>query len=128
MRGGHTHHGEGSVDDVLETTKEGIRALQVSLAVLGVTAGLQLVVFRASGSVALLADTMHNFADALTALPLGLAFWLGRRPATKRYPYGYGRSEDLAGILVVVTIALSAGIAGRDPQAPTAHHFPGRRR
>ena len=64
-----------------------------------------------SGSVALLADTIHNFADALTALPLGLAFWLSRRPATRRYTYGYGRSEDLAGVFIVAMIALSSAVA-----------------
>jgi cation diffusion facilitator family transporter len=61
--------------------------------------------------VALLSDTIHNFADALTAVPLGIAFWLGRRPATKRYTYGYGRAEDLAGVLIVVTIAVSSAVA-----------------
>jgi cation diffusion facilitator family transporter len=65
----------------------------------------------ASGSVALLADTIHNFADALTAVPLGLAFWIGRRPPTRRYTYGYGRAEDLAGVFIVAMIALSAALA-----------------
>ena len=54
-----------------------------------------------SGSVALLGDTLHNFADALTAVPLGIAFLLGRRAATRRFTYGYGRAEDLAGIVIV---------------------------
>jgi cation diffusion facilitator family transporter len=76
-----------------------------------VTAVIQLVVVLASGSVALLSDTIHNFADALTAVPLGLAFWLGRRPANDRYTYGYGRSEDIAGIFIVVTIAASCAVA-----------------
>jgi cation diffusion facilitator family transporter len=65
----------------------------------------------ASGSVALLGDSLHNFADALTALPLWLAFSLGRRRPTRRFTYGFGRAEDLAGIVVVATIALSAGVA-----------------
>jgi len=86
--------------------------LKISLAGLAVTAVIQVVVVVLSGSVALLADTIHNFADALTALPLGLAFWLSRRPATKRYTYGYGRSEDLAGIFIVLTIAASSAVAG----------------
>ena len=64
-----------------------------------------------SGSVALLADTIHNFADALTAIPLGIAFLLGRRPPNRRYTYGYGRAEDLAGIFVVAMIALSSAVA-----------------
>src|SRR5947208_1462763 len=101
----HSHdHGE-SIDQALEASDEGIRALKVSLVGLAITAVLQLAVVLVSGSVALLADTIHNFADALTAVPLGLAFWLGRRPPTKRYTYGYGRSEDLAGIFIIVTIA-----------------------
>ena len=62
-----------------------------------------------SGSVALLGDTIHNAADALTAVPLGVAFVIGRRPATRRYTYGYGRAEDLAGIVIVLAIAASAG-------------------
>nr|BFD80618.1 hypothetical protein StreXyl84_00190 [Streptomyces sp. Xyl84] len=64
-----------------------------------------------SGSVALLGDTIHNGADALTALPLGIAFVLGRRAANRRYTYGYGRAEDLAGIAIVLTIAASSALA-----------------
>jgi cation diffusion facilitator family transporter len=69
------------------------------------------VVFFMSGSVALLADTVHNFSDALTAIPLWVAFVLGRRAATRRYTYGYGRAEDLAGLFIVVVVALSAVVA-----------------
>jgi cation diffusion facilitator family transporter len=65
-----------------------------------------------SGSVALLGDTLHNAADALTAVPLGVAFVAGRRPPTRRYTYGYGRAEDLAGIAIVLTIAASSALAG----------------
>jgi cation diffusion facilitator family transporter len=107
----HSHDAAESVDAELESSDEGIRALKTSLAALAVTAALQLVVVLISGSVALLADTIHNFADALTALPLGLAFWLGRRPATRRYTYGFGRAEDLAGVFIVAMIALSAVVA-----------------
>jgi cation diffusion facilitator family transporter len=64
-----------------------------------------------TGSVALLSDTLHNLGDALTALPLALAFWLGRRPPSRRYTYGYGRAEDLAGVFIVVMITLSAVVA-----------------
>src|SRR5262249_46233929 len=91
--------------------REGIRALKVSLAGLAVTAILQVVVVMVSGSVALMADTIHNFADALTAVPLAIAFSLGRRKPNKRYTYGYGRAEDLAGVFIVFMIALSAVIA-----------------
>ena len=83
----------------------------MSLLGLGVTALLQLVVALASGSVALLNDTFHNFADAFTALPLWLAFSVGRRRPSARYPFGYGRAEDLAGAVVVVMIAASAVFA-----------------
>lgn len=76
------------------------------------TAVLQLVVVLVSGSVALLADTVHNVADALTAVPLGLAFWVGRRRPDARHTYGYGRAEDLAGVVIVLVIALSAALAG----------------
>lgn len=88
-----------------------MRALWVSLAVLGTTALAQAVVVALSGSVALLGDTVHNAADALTAVPLGIAFVLGRRAATRRFTYGYGRAEDLAGVVIVLTIAASAGFA-----------------
>ena len=73
---------------------------------------LQGVIVLFSGSVALLGDTLHNFADALTAVPLGIAFLLGRRVATRAYTYGFGRAEDLAGIVIVLVIAASAVLAG----------------
>jgi cation diffusion facilitator family transporter len=83
----------------------------ICLVILLVTSGLQAVVVVASGSVALLGDTLHNAADALTAVPLWLAFRLGRRPPTRRFTYGLGKSEDLAGVAVVAIIASSAGFA-----------------
>jgi cation diffusion facilitator family transporter len=83
----------------------------VSLAVLAVTAGIELAVSLLTHSVALLSDTIHNFADALTALPLALAFRMGRRPRTRRYTYGFGRAEDLAGLAIVAMIAGSTAIA-----------------
>jgi cation diffusion facilitator family transporter len=107
----HRHDSAASIDSALESSERGIRALWVSLVGLGVTAVIQLVVALASGSVALLNDTFHNFADAFTALPLWLAFSIGRRRPTDRYPFGYGRAEDLAGGAVVAMIALSAGVA-----------------
>jgi cation diffusion facilitator family transporter len=95
----------------MEASAEGIRALWVSLAVLGATAAVQAVVVALSGSVALLGDTLHNAADALTAVPLGVAFLVGRRPPTRRYTYGYGRAEDLAGVAIVLVIAASSAAA-----------------
>ncbi|MCK9902991.1 cation diffusion facilitator family transporter [Parafrankia colletiae] len=106
----HSHDVADRVDSEMEASAEGMRALWISLVVLGLTALFQTVVVVASGSVALLGDTIHNLADALTAVPLAIAFLLGRRPATRRFTYGYGRAEDLAGIAVVLVIAASAGV------------------
>jgi cation diffusion facilitator family transporter len=108
----HSHDAADSVDSALESSAQGIRAVKISLVVLAVTAALQLVVVVVSGSVALFADTIHNFSDALTAVPLWIAFVVGRRAANRRYTYGYGRAEDLAGLFIVLMIALSAVIAG----------------
>jgi cation diffusion facilitator family transporter len=99
------------IDDALEANYAGRRALLISLIGLGLTAALQAVVVLLSGSVALLGDTLHNIADALTAIPLLVAFRLGWRPANKRYTYGYGRAEDLAGLFVIAMIALSGVVA-----------------
>jgi cation diffusion facilitator family transporter len=107
----HSHDSSDAVDPALESSRDGLRALWISLAVLALTAAAQAVVVVLSGSVALLGDTLHNVADALTAVPLGIAFVLGRRPATRRYTYGYGRAEDLAGVAIVVVIAASAALA-----------------
>lgn len=107
----HSHDAADSVDDALTASAAGIRAVKVSLVALGATALAQAVVAVTSGSVALLADTIHNASDALTAVPLWIAFVLGRRAATRRYTYGYGRAEDLAGLFVVAMIALSAVVA-----------------
>jgi cation diffusion facilitator family transporter len=108
----HSHDAADSVDVALESSALGIRTVKISLVVLGVTAAAQAVVVVFSGSVALLADTIHNFSDALTALPLWMAFVVGRRAPSRRYTYGFGRAEDLAGLFVVAMIALSAILAG----------------
>lgn len=100
------------MDAELETSRLGMRALWVSLAALGATAAVQAVVVAFSGSVALLGDALHNVADAATTLPLGVAFLLGRRAPNRRYTYGYGRAEDLAGVVIVAAIAASAVAAG----------------
>jgi cation diffusion facilitator family transporter len=107
----HSHDHADSLDDALMVSKAGTRALAISFTGLLVSAVLQLVVFIVSGSVGLLADTIHNFADAFTALPIGLAFVVARRRPTKRYTYGFGRAEDLAGLAVIFVIAASAVIA-----------------
>ncbi len=110
--GGHSHDAADQVDEALEADARGRRALWLSLAALAVTAVLQGVVVVFTGSIALLGDTLHNIADALTALPLLFAFWLAKRPANDRFTYGYGRAEDLAGLFVVAMIALSSVVAG----------------
>lgn len=110
--GTHSHDAADQFDTALEADRAGRRALLLSLAGLGATAAIQAVVVGLSGSVALLGDTLHNVADALTAVPLLVAFALAARPASKRYTYGYGRAEDLAGLFVVAMIALSSGLAG----------------
>lgn len=108
----HTHDAADSVDDALEASKAGVTAVKVSMFILLGTTLLQLLFVVVTGSVALLADTIHNFADALTAVPLWIAFVLGRRAATRRYTFGFGRAEDLAGLFIVFVVALSAVIAG----------------
>jgi cation diffusion facilitator family transporter len=108
----HSHDAAESIDDALEASTAGIRAVKISLILLAITATLQIVAVIVSGSVALLADTIHNFTDALTAVPLWAAFVLSRRAATRRYTYGYGRVEDLAGLFIVTMIGLSAVLAG----------------
>ncbi len=109
---GHDHgHAHGVVDPSIASTARGLWALKWSFLGLMVTALLQTVVVVLSGSVALLADTIHNFADAATAIPLGVAFLLVRRGATRRFTYGLGRVEDLAGVVIVTTIAVSAMLA-----------------
>lgn len=96
----------------MESSAKGIWALKISLIGLGITALLQVVVVLYSGSVALLADTIHNFADAGTSIPLWIAFALARRGANRRFTYGYGKTEDVAGVLIVAVIFFSACVAG----------------
>ena len=108
----HSHDASDSIDGALESSAAGIRAVKISLLALGFTSVAQLVIVLISGSVALLADTIHNFSDALTAIPLWIAFALGAKAATRRYTYGFGRAEDIAGLFVIAMITLSAIIAG----------------
>ncbi|MCK9924560.1 cation diffusion facilitator family transporter [Frankia sp. AgPm24] len=109
--GGHSHDSADQIDDALEADAAGRRALLISLGGLAATAVAQAIVVVLSGSVALLGDTLHNVADALTAVPLLIAFTVARRPATDRFTYGYGRAEDLAGLAVLAMITLSSGVA-----------------
>ncbi|MEH0842226.1 cation diffusion facilitator family transporter [Micromonospora sp. CPCC 205711] len=117
----HSHDSRAKIDPALESSRDGLRALWISLVGLGLTAVAQAVVVVFSGSVALLGDTLHNVADALTAVPLGIAFLLGRRAATRAYTYGFERAEDLAGIVIVAVIAASAVAAGWTAVARLLH-------
>src|SRR5712692_4828894 len=108
---GHHGHTHGVVDPSIVSTDRGLRALKWSFVGLLVTALFQAVVVVLSGSVALLADTIHNFGDAATAIPLGIAFWLARRRPSRRFPYGLGRVEDFAGLAIIMIIAMSAAVA-----------------
>jgi cation diffusion facilitator family transporter len=120
----HSHDVADSVDNALESSAAGIRAVKISLLVLGLTAVAQIVIVIISGSIALAADTIHNFSDALTAVPLWIAFALSTKAATRRYTYGFGRVEDLAGLFVVAMITLSATIAGYEAIMRLIHPQP----
>jgi cation diffusion facilitator family transporter len=120
----HSHDAADKVDTAMEASAAGIRALWISLAVLMFTAAIQAVVVGFSGSVALLGDTLHNTADALTAVPLAVAFVLGRRPPTRRYTYGYGRAEDIAGVIIVLLMALSSAAAAWEAASRLANPHP----
>lgn len=104
----HSHGYQATALDPAMSNARGLWAVKVSLLALLATAIFQVFIVAISGSVALLADTIHNFSDALTAIPLGLAFVLARRARNRRYTYGYGRAEDLAGAVIVLMILLSA--------------------
>lgn len=108
----HSHDVHEKVDTALETNERGIWALKISLAGLGATALFQVVVVFFSGSTALLADTIHNFGDAATSIPLWIAFALQRRARSRRFTYGFGRTEDIAGVIIVGLIFFSACVAG----------------
>jgi cation diffusion facilitator family transporter len=121
----HPHaHTHGPMDPTLLTSQRGLWAIKWSLVGLGATALIQAVIVWLSGSVALLADTIHNFGDAATALPLWIAFVLARRPASQRFSYGLGRAEDLAGILIVGLILCSAIVAGYQSLSRLLHPQP----
>ncbi|HEY8711581.1 MAG TPA: cation diffusion facilitator family transporter [Thermoanaerobaculia bacterium] len=106
---GHSH---GSVDASILTSERGIAAVRWSFVVLFFTALIQIYVYYQSRSVGLLADTIHNFSDAATAVPLWIAFTLSRSRPSNRFPYGLGRVEDLAGVTIVFVILFSAVAAG----------------
>jgi cation diffusion facilitator family transporter len=108
---GHRHDWGDAIDTALESTRRGTRAVKVSFLALVVTSVLQLMLMVVTGSVSLLADTIHNFSDASTVVPLLIAFHLGSRSPTRRYTHGFGRAEDLAGLFVLVVMIVSALLA-----------------
>jgi cation diffusion facilitator family transporter len=108
----------------MEDSRDGVRALKLSLVGLGLTAAVQLAVVLVSNSVALLGDTLHNLTDAFTALPIWLAFTLGRRAPTRRFTHGYGRAEDVAGVVVVLFIAASGILAAYEAIDRLRHPAP----
>jgi cation diffusion facilitator family transporter len=120
----HSHDHTDTVDTELLASRDGTRALCFRLLGLLTTAAVQVVIVALSHSVGLLADTIHNFADALTAVPIGLAFVIGRRRPTGRYTYGFGRAEDLAALTVVLVIALSVVVAAWEATVRLVHPQP----
>jgi cation diffusion facilitator family transporter len=120
----HSRAAADQVDQAMMASAAGLRALWVSLAVLGAAAVAEAAVTALSGSVALLGDTLHNAADALTAVPLAVSFLAARRPASRRYTYGYGRAEDLAGVVILLVIAASAALAAAEAVTRLLHPRP----
>ncbi len=108
---GHSEKQQELASDPALATNEGIRTVWIALAALGITTIVQILIVMASRSTALLADTVHNFGDALNSVPLLIAFYLARRAANNRYTYGYGKAEDVAGIFIVLSLVFSAGYA-----------------
>jgi cation diffusion facilitator family transporter len=105
----YAHAGEhGTVDPLILNTEKGKKAIKTSFAGLVVIAAVQVVIVYVSGSSALLADTFHNFSDAVTTLPLWIAFSIANREPNRRFTYGYGRAEDVAGLAIVFLILISA--------------------
>ena len=111
--GGGAHgHVHGTIDPSITSSDRGLWAVKWSFVGLFITTLIQIVIFYFSGSIALFADAIHNLGDGCTAVPLGIAFMFGKRKPSKRFTYGYGRVEDLAGLAVLLTILASAAFAG----------------
>lgn len=129
---GHSHHGHGGahghthgvINPMIASSERGVWAVKWSFIILAITAALQFAVVLVSGSVALLADMIHNVGDATTAIPLWFAFVLARRRPSKTFTYGLGRVEDLAGLMVVLIILFSAIVAGYEAINRLIHPHP----
>jgi len=106
----HSHDANDAIQSAEEASGHGIRAAWIGLAGMMATAMAQVVIVAISGSIALLADTVHNLGHAATTIPLIIAFRLGRRPADRRYSYGYRRAEDLVGLFIGLIVAVTAAI------------------
>lgn len=117
----HSHSIEDKVDDVMEGNERGIRTLKITLVILLITSALQVAIVLVSGSVALLADTIHNFGDATTSIPLWIAFALAKRGVSRRFTYGYGKVEDVAGAVIVLIIFFSACVAAYESVQKVIH-------
>jgi cation diffusion facilitator family transporter len=108
--GGHSHSEQKLIaDEAFAASQAGIRTVWIALGLLLLTTVIQVFIYLLSRSVALLADTVHNLGDGLNSVPLLIAFYLARRAPTRRYTYGYHRAEDVAGVIIVLSIAFSAG-------------------
>jgi cation diffusion facilitator family transporter len=118
---GHSH---GSIDPSIVSTKKGLWAVKWSFIILMITFVIQVVIVIYTGSVALLADTIHNLGDAVTAIPLGIAFLFALRKPSKIFTYGFGRVEDLAGVIIVLIILFSAIVAGYEAVDRIIHPLP----
>lgn len=121
---GHSHSIEDKVDATMESNTRGIAALKISLVILLITSLIQVAIVFRSGSVALLADTIHNFGDATTSIPLWIAFALTQRGISRRFTYGYGKTEDVAGVAIVGVIFFSACIAAYESVMKIIHPHP----
>ena len=112
--GGRSHegHSHGVIDPSIATSERGLWATKWSGIILVAIALIELAVFAATGSTALLADLIHNFGDAATVIPLWIAFAMARRRPSAGFSFGYGRAEDLAGVAVVIALFANAIIAG----------------
>ena len=121
---GKHEHSHGPIDPSIVSTNKGIWAVKWSFVILMTTFLIQVIIVIYTGSVALMADTIHNLGDAVTAIPLGIAFLFALRKPSKNFTYGFGRVEDLAGVIIVLIILFSAIVAGYQSVDRIIHPHP----